>query len=369
MSNSKRKILFLIESLDSGDAGKALSTLVQYIDKTTYDVTVCSINAGGQYESIIRENVNYKAILTGEGGMKHKMVYKNLPMSMVYKFYVPQGSDVEIAYSEGFATKLLSCSSNKKAKKYAWIHTDLHKNHWTREVFSDIKEETDVYNRFDKVLGPTNLLCEAFKKEFPNVKKPVETVYDPIDSLSVRLKSLNASNDNEAPVKYRLVAQGRLESRNEYGRLLRIVNRLVKESYDIGLWIFGDGSERGILDHYVKENNLQDRVKLFGAHPNPYRYTIQGNLFICSSFSSSVIKALILGLPVIATDSPELQELLKNGECGYIVPNNETALYEGIKKLLDDPQLLAQYRQKGEARGWDFDIEALMVPYENLMMG
>ena len=116
MSNSKRKILFLIESLDSGDAGKALSTLVQYIDKTTYDVTVCSINAGGQYESIIRENVNYKAILTGEGGMKHKMVYKNLPMSMVYKFYVPQGSDVEIAYSEGFATKLLSCSSNKKAK-------------------------------------------------------------------------------------------------------------------------------------------------------------------------------------------------------------------------------------------------------------
>lgn len=368
MGNSKRTILILIESLDNGDAAKALSTLVQYIDKTTYDVTVCSINAGGQYESIIKENVNYKTILTADSGMKRKMVYRTLPMSMVYKFYVPQGSDVEIVYSEGFATKLLSASSNKKAKKYAWVHTDLNKNHWTREVFSDNKEETEVYNRFDKVIGVTNLICEAFKKEFPNVKQPVETIYDPIDSLSVRLKSLNASNDTEKPVKYRLVAHGRLESRNEYSRLFRIVKRLIGEGYDLGLWVFGDGSERGILDHYIRENNLQDRIKLFGAHPNPYRYTVQGNLFVCSSFSSSVIKALILGLPVIATETPELKELLKNGECGYIVPNNETALYEGIKKLLDDPQLLTQYRQKGEARGWDFDIEALMVPYENIMM-
>ena len=46
--------------------------------------------------------------------------------------------------------------------------------------------------------------------------------------------------------------------------------------------------------------------------------------------------------------------------------NTEDALYKGIKSLLDDPNLLAQYQQKGEARGWDFDIEALLVPYETL---
>lgn len=366
MSDSKRKILILIESLDSGDAAKALSTLVQYIDKTTYDVTVCSINAGGQYEALIKENVNYKAVLTSAGGMKRNLVYRNLPMSMVYKFFIPQGSDVEIAYSEGFATKLLSSSTNKKAKKYAWVHTDLNKNHWTQDVFSELKEEIDVYNRFDKVIGISNLICEAFRKAIPGVKPPVETIYNPIDSLSVRLKSLNASNDNETPVKTRLVAQGRLESQNEYARLLRIVNRLIGEGYDIGLWVFGDGPERGILDHYIRDNNLQERIKLFGAHPNPYRYMVQCDLFISSSYNSSVVKALILGLPVIATESRELKELLKNGECGYFVQNNETALYEGIKKLLDNPDLLQQYRQKGEARGWDFDIEALMVPYENL---
>lgn len=366
MSDSKRKILFLVETLDSSDAGKALSVLVQYIDKTKYDVTVCAINGGGQYEAIIKENVNYKAILTDPEGFKRSMVYRNLPLSMVYKFYVPQGNDVEIAYSEGFVTKLLSRASKGKTRRYAWVHSDLSKNHWTSDFFGSIKEETEAYNRYDKVLGVTDLISAAFKKQFPDVKVPIETVYDPIDSLSVRLKSLNASNPDENPVKIRLISQGRLEPQYQYGRLLRIINRLAQEGYDLGLWIFGDGVERVVLERYVQENNLQTRVKFFGAHPNPYRFMIQGQLFVCSAYHSSVAKALILGLPVVATETPELKELLKNGECGLMTSNTEEALYKGIKSLLDDPNLLEQYRQKGEARGWDLDIEALLVPYENL---
>ena len=366
MSDSKRKILFLVETLDSSDAGKALSVLVQYIDKTKYDVTVCAINGGGQYEAIIKENVNYKAILTDPEGFKRSMVYRNLPLSMVYKFYVPQGNDVEIAYSEGFVTKLLSRASKGKTRRYAWVHSDLSKNHWTSDFFGSIKEETEAYNKYDKVLGVTDLITAAFKKQFPDVKVPIETVYDPIDSLSVRLKSLNASNPDENPVKIRLISQGRLEPQYQYGRLLRIINRLAKEGYDLGLWIFGDGVERVVLERYVQENNLQTRVKFFGAHPNPYRFMIQGQLFVCSAYHSSVAKALILGLPVVATETPELKELLKNGECGLMTSNTEEALYKGIKSLLDDPNLLEQYRQKGEARGWDLDIEALLVPYENL---
>ena len=148
--------------------------------------------------------------------------------------------------------------------------------------------------------------------------------------------------------------------------MLRVINRLVKEGYDVGLWVFGDGVERLVLDRYIQENDLQTRVKLFGSHPNPYRFMIQGQLFVCSAYHSSVMKALILGLPVVATETPELKEILKNGDSGLMTPNTEEALYKGIKSLLDDPNLLEQYRQKGEARGWDFDIEALMAPYETL---
>ena len=368
MSNSKRKILFLIENLDEGKAAKSLSILVQYIDKTKFDVTVCSINAGGQYEAVIRENVKYKAILTGVEGMKHKFVYRSLPLSLVYKMYVPHGNDVEIAYSEGFATKLLAHASKGKTKRYAWVHTDFNKNHWSKEAFSSDKEESEVYNRYDKVIGVTNLVCEAFQRQLPSVKVPVERIYSPVDSLSVRLKSMNSSKEEPFKVSTRIVAWGRLEPNYEYGRLLRVVNRLVGEGYDLGLWIFGEGTDRILLERYIQTNELQQRVKLFGFHPNPYRFMIQGQLFFCGAYCSSVISALILGMPVVAIDTPELKELLKDGECGLMVSNSDEALYQGITKLLDDPELLGQYRQRGEVRGFDFDIEALIAPVEGLLM-
>lgn len=368
MSDSKRKVLFVVESLDEGRVGRALSVIVQYIDKSKFDVTVCAINGGGAYEAVIRENANYKAVLTEPGGLKRKMVYRTLPLSLVYSFYIPHGNDVEVACSEGFVTKLLSHASKGNVKRYALTHTDFEKNHWTKEIFNSVKEETVAYNKFDKVIGATEIISKSFKTQFPGVKVPVETIYDPVDSLSVRLKSLNASSNDEEPVKFRIVAQGRLESRYEYGRLIRIVERLIKEGYDLGLWIFGGGSEHGILEHYVKKNELQNRIKLFGAHPNPYRYLVKGDLFVCSAYGSGVIKALILGLPIVATESPELNELLKNGDSALITKDSEEDLYAGIKKVIDDPKLLDSLRQKGEARGWDFDIEALMVPVEGLLM-
>ena len=56
-SNTKRKILFLVDSLSETGAAQVLTTLVQYIDKTKFDVTVCAINGGGKYEAMIKEEL------------------------------------------------------------------------------------------------------------------------------------------------------------------------------------------------------------------------------------------------------------------------------------------------------------------------
>ena len=72
----KRKVLFLIESLRNEKAAKTLSTIVEYIDKTKYDITVCSINKGGSFESTIRYNVKYKYLIKGNAdSTKSKWIY------------------------------------------------------------------------------------------------------------------------------------------------------------------------------------------------------------------------------------------------------------------------------------------------------
>ena len=53
-------------------------------------------------------------------------------------------------------------------------------------------------------------------------------------------------------------------------------------------------------------------------------------------------EALYYGLPVISTDKAGAIELIENGKNGFIIPDNDIdALVKSMKKLLDDPKLLA----------------------------
>ena len=377
----KRRVLFLIESLAGGGAEKVLTTLVQHIDKERFDVTVCAISGGGKYEDAIKRQVSYKAILAEPKNgnvwerwlyvLKHHLVYKWLPLSWVYRVFVPQNSDVEVAFVEGFTTKLLSYSTNLVAKRYAWVHIDLHQNHWTKSVYDNLKEETDVYNQYTELFGVSNTVVSAFRKELPNVTVPVETVYNPIDVHDI-LSRANEIVDLKCGKSLLMVTVGRLEPQKSYMRLLRIAKKLIEDGMDVELWILGDGTERNLLEQYVSENKMQERVCLLGFHANPYKYLRQGDLFVCSSlsegYSTAVTEALILGLPIITTDCSGMAELLQNGECGVITENDEAALYEGLKRLLADKSLLEHYRHKAIERGKEFSIEHLMKPIETILM-
>lgn len=378
---NKRRVLFLIESLAGGGAEKVLTTLVQHIDKERFDVTVCAISGGGKYEDAIKRQVSYKAILAEPKNgnvwerwlyvLKHHLVYKWLPLSWVYRVFVPQNSDVEVAFVEGFTTKLLSYSTNLVAKRYAWVHIDLHQNHWTKSVYDNLKEETDVYNQYTELFGVSNTVVSAFRKELPNVTVPVETVYNPIDVHDI-LSRANEIVDLKCGKSLLMVTVGRLEPQKSYMRLLRIAKKLIEDGMDVELWILGDGTERNLLEQYVSENKMQERVCLLGFHTNPYKYLRQGDLFVCSSlsegYSTAVTEALILGLPIITTDCSGMAELLQNGECGVITENDEAALYEGLKRLLADKSLLEHYRHKAIERGKEFSIEHLMKPIETILM-
>ncbi len=376
----KRKVLFLIESLAGGGAEKVLTTLVQHIDKERFDVTVCAISGGGKYEEVVKEQVVYRAILNDLAGrsgfqnliykLKHHLVYRWLPLSWVYRLFVPQGNDVEVAFVEGFATKLLSHSTNRKALKYAWVHIDLHQNHWTRRVYRDLKEESEAYARYVHIVGVSDTVVAAFHLEFPQVDVLATTIYNPIYSDAI-LTSSQEPIALKRPESILLVTVGRLEPQKAYMRLLKIVKRLTDERVDVNLWILGDGSEREMLENYIEEHCLQEHVSLLGFHANPYKYLRMGDLFVCSSlsegYSTAVTEALILGLPVITTDCSGMAELLKDGECGVITENDETALYEGMKRLLMNETQLEHYRQKAIERGRNFTIKSLMKPIEALL--
>ena len=378
----RKKILFLIESLSGGGAEKILTIIINNINTNKFDVTLCCIVNTGQFLNDIPNNVAYQYIIPNpketnslwsklKYTLKYKLVYSWLPLNWVYKLWVPKGNDIEIAFVEGFSTKLLSKSSSK-LKKIAWLHTDFGYNHWTPIVFKNNRQEETTYSKFNNIVCVSNVVKDSLLKIYPSLNNVI-VKYNPINDILIRDMSAISSGIKCRNVEsLKLISVGRLAPQKGYDRLLPIIKRLYDNGHNISLTILGEGSERNKLEEYIAKNNLENIVSLPGFTPNPYSIIKGHDLFVCSSraegYSTAVTEALILGLPVITTDCSGMRELLgENNEYGVVVQNDEESLYNGIKKFLENKSYLEFFTTKAIERGKKFSLTSLMNEIEDIL--
>ena len=353
----KKKILFLIESFAGGGVEKVFIDLINNMDISKYDITVMSIWDYGVRKKDLRKDVKYKSIFPNIRGISrvfHNFVEKS-DGSLLYKLGIREKYDIEIAFIEGRATKIIGASTNPNSKKIAWVHIDLSQGHWTSRVFREsLQREKECYKKFNDIIFVSNSAKEGFKKLFGDDFNNLKVKYNPIIAEQVIEKSKEIVSDIEKPKdKKLLVTSGRLVSQKGYEGLLEICNKLNKDNIQYELWILGEGWDRPKLEELIDKYNLKN-VKLLGFKENPYKYIKKGDLFVCSSknegFSLVIAQAMILGLPVISTNCSGPNELLNFGEYGYIVENNEESLYEGLKIIISDDKKLEHYTQKSQER-------------------
>lgn len=377
-----KKILIVIESLSGGGAEKVLATLIKHIDKTLFDVTVCTIVDTGKYVDEVKSDVRYKPIIQNPERMsvwgklgyalKYRLVYRWLPMCLVYRLFIPKGCDVEVAFCEGFITKMLAKSNNEKAKKIAWVHTDLKYNPWPRKqgIYKSVEEETASYREFDNIITVSKTVEDSFTEIYGQEGK-VSTIYNPIDVDDIKIRGQESITEFDKGV-LNLVTVGRLVPQKGYDILLGVVKQLKENGFKFKLRILGEGELYEQLFACIEENSLHDNVELVGFKKNPYPYIAKSDLFVCSSrsegYSLVIAEALVLGVPVISTYCSGPNELLEDGKYGLLVNNSEDGsfLYEGLRLLMIDNELLMGYRKRAAERGNHFSLVKMMSEIENL---
>ena len=138
------------------------------------------------------------------------------------------------------------------------------------------------------------------------------------------------------------------------------------------LYVLGIGPLQQEMEKYIHQNDLHDSVTFLGYRTNPYKYVGKCDLFVCASFaegfSTAATEALIVGTPVCTVEVSGMKEMLGgNNEWGLVTENSEEALYQGIKKLLDNPELLSYYKEKAVERGKTFSTEKTVRAVEEML--
>ena len=381
----KNRILFFTNGLYGGGAETIQQTILNNLDANKYDIVLYSVNRckiNELYPGTIRyryifdqtdsTNFLYKTYIKIVNKLK-LITFNKCSSKLFYKLFVRGNYDSEIAFIEGYATKIVSGSTNKKSKKIAWVHIDLESNHWTKKVYRNDKQEETAYMQFDSVLCVSNNVKDAMKSLFPLIENKLRVCYNPIDENKIkRLSNEKVDEDTRQLNKeIKLISIGRLVSQKGYDRLFPLIKVLKDEGYSVSLRIIGQGKDEYLLERYVRDNELQDVISLLGYKSNPYPYLKESDLFVCSSrsegYSTVITEALVLGVPVLSTKCSGVGELLGNGEFGYIVENTDEALLEGLRNMISDKKLLEHFREKSVERGAYFKLSNLMKNVEDLI--
>ena len=344
----KRRVLFLIETLGGGGAEKVLSTLVRHLDKERYDVTVFAIIGGGKYAREVADEVSYLSLLddpaTCRGfsrlwyALRYKLVYQWLPTWLVYRLFVPKSFDVEVAFVEGFVTKLLAASSNRRARKIAWVHVDLIQRPWPIElgIFRDLAEERAAYNLYNKVVCVSKSVERVMTESYG--LRNTTTIYNPLDVELIRRLGGEAAPFEVDHDKFNLVSVGRFTRQKGYDLLLPIVARLKQTHLNVHLWLIGEGEDEPRLRRQVLELGIDAEVSFTGFLKNPYSLMSKMDLFVCSSraegFSLVIAESMILGVPVVSMNCSGPNELIGKNEYGVLCDTYEELETE-IGKVMD----------------------------------
>lgn len=353
------KILFFIETLKSGGAEKVMIDLVNHMDQTKFAITVQTVWPCDA-KKYLAPGIRYKSMYSSESKANHLRYRAEAESGLAYRLHVKDDYDIECAYLEMGPTKVMSASTNKKAKKLAWIHCDLTKAVDDPKAYAE--KTAPWYAKFDQIVCVSQNVKERFDELFQN-RFDSTVLYNVIDDAAIRSKALLPLPEGTEKRRFTVLSVGRFSPPKKFMRLLQAHKRLLSEGLEHDLWILGDGPEREMLERYVTENNLTDSVWMPGFIENPYPFMREADLLACSSvyegYSTFMTEGVILGKPIVTTDVSGMRELLGDSEYGLIVENDDEAFCKGFSKMMLDDRLREHYCRCVSHRGEQFSSAAL----------
>ncbi len=360
----------MIPNLAHGGAEKVLINLVNNMDRKKYDITVQTLFDTGVNRQFLQSHVNYKYCFKKQFRGNSK-VLKLFSPKFLFKRFIKKKYDIIVSYLEGPTARIVSGCSDSDTKLVSWIHCTYKNKKGVYASFRSFDEAASCYGRYDITACVSDSVRESFIKAL-DFKGKICTVYNTNETEMIKEKSLENADDLELDKDYiNLCSAGKVSAVKGFDRLARVHKRLLDDGIKNRVYIMGVGEQKKEIEDYLSANSLEDSFVFLGYRENPYKYIKKCDLYVCSSLSeglsTSVTESLVLGVPVVTTLCSGMKELLgENNEYGIVTENSEEALYEGLKKVLTDKELLAHYAHMASVRGKAFDKSVTVKAAEDM---
>lgn len=375
----KKKLLIITAKLIVGGVERALLELLNNIDTEMYSVTLLLTKKGGALEYLIPSYVEVRYLSMDMQAYRRRLLrqfhwiqllktsYYRIATHLVTNYcgnvYHAVKSwpdftdefDCVIAYKADDALVASLPSKFRATHRFLWVHAEFPDQKkfllWYRRIIKD----------FSHVICVSNSIKGYVEKFFSNVNKQNISVIHNLFNIDNILSKSNVCNSQIIGL-YSIVTVGRLSPEKGQQMIPATVRLLLDAGYDVYWYLVGDGSLREEIECECVKHNVTDHVILLGTQMNPYPYIKNCDIYVQPSFSegycTTTVEAKILQKPIVTTDAPGMREQFTSGENGLIVDAmTPEALFEGIKTLLDHPELCQKFVDNLKHESFDNNAE------------
>lgn len=316
--NTVPKVMFFISGLGQGGAERVLTKIANECIKNKMDVSIVS-----GYD-------NSSAYKIDESIKVYKLGYKRLKSSNIFKIIFPVLKRIyclrnimnkinpDVIVSFGDATNVQSIVANKflrinSSKNIISIRTNPKKLNMLTALAIRI-----FYNFSNLLIVQTSFVQNWAKKRFKKLK--IKTIYNPID--------LHPINDSSNEINFLNVGTIKFEKNQLF--LLKAFNQIKdKINPNSNLIIVGAIESQRLfkeLNHFIKQNNLSDRIFFEGPQSEVKKYYKNSNIFVLPSLyegmSNALLEAMSYSSACITTNYDGASDVIENQKDGVIVPLN-----------------------------------------------
>lgn len=184
-----KKILMMINNMNGGGAEKLLLQFIHFLhERTDYEIHLLLTYNTGVYLNSIPCYVHKQTIFAGKSSANEEKI--RIEARSISKNFIPDIYDCAVAFLEGSATKLLAYADIPDSIKYAWVHIDLEKRHYTSALYRDVQEEIECYRHFNKIAVVSKGVYDAFLKVFGSTfSGRLRILYNPVNIDDIRKKA------------------------------------------------------------------------------------------------------------------------------------------------------------------------------------
>ena len=375
MNKKKVNILMIVPSLRMGGAEKQAVDLANAISSDRFNVHLITF----EKDTDLLGDLNRKKVMFSRLVRKHKV---DLSFTKEIARIIRDGDidivhcTLQIAFLFGFLGRW---RSGRKPCLVCALHTTVNRS------FKDELFDWLLYAPLLAFCHGIITVCRNQKRywsrKFPWLGQKMVMVHngvdperyrDPLDpeGKSELRASLGIEEEDFVAV---MIAGFRPEKGHVFA--LRAIERLVRDGRRIKLVLVGDGERRPELEALSRSLGLGETVLWMGCRKDPRPYLCAGDVLLLPSFAEtfplSVLEALSMEKPVIATSVGGIPEVLQEGINGILVKHRDIeALHGALVRMMSDGNFRRKLAKNArESVRKDFTIAEMASKTEEALMG